>query len=86
MRDSSITQSAVTEMLLASHPVLLAGSEIEREIDDPIGVADALDYLERVGIAHRLTGDRETFYFATRTAMAGEEAFTAPTHPDEAVK
>lgn len=75
-------------MLLAEHPALLSHTEIEREhCDDPIGVADALDYLVRVGIAHRLTGGRgESFYWATRTAMAGEEVFTASTELDEAKK
>jgi hypothetical protein len=62
------------QLLLAEHPTLLHVDEIRREASgDRVGVDDALAYFERAGLVHVLDG----FYWATRTAMAAEEAATA---------
>ncbi len=69
----SVAQSTVIQLLLASHPALLHRDEIRRELGNCIDADDALAYFERVGLVHQL----DDFFWATRTAMAAEEAATA---------
>jgi hypothetical protein len=83
---SSIEQSATLERLLASHPVLLSREELRREIGEPDAVDQALDYFERMGLVHRVDGPTGQYFWPTRTAMATEEAATAPMHPDRSLK
>jgi hypothetical protein len=84
---SSLKQSATFETLMASHPTLLSRDELRREINDQIGVDDALAYLQRVGLVHRIEGPGgEEYFWPTRTAMAAEEAVTAPIDPERAIK
>ena len=42
------------QTLLTTSPTLLSRAELRREHDDTIGVDDALAYLTRLGLAHRL--------------------------------
>jgi len=75
---SNPVQAAVMQTLLATSPTLISRAELRREHDDTIGVDDALAYLTRLGLAHRTENQAgEEFFWATRTAMAGEEATTA---------
>jgi hypothetical protein len=48
--------TAVAGLLLDRYPALLSRGEIQREIGDQVGVDDALGYLERIGLAHRVEG------------------------------
>lgn len=66
-------EAATFALLLGVHPTLLHRDEIRREIANQVGVDDALERFVRNGLVHRV-GD---FYWATRTAMAAEEACTA---------
>jgi hypothetical protein len=61
--------SAVAELLLDSYPALLSRDEIRREIGDKVGVDDALAFLERIGLAHRV----EEFHWSSRAAVAADE-------------
>jgi hypothetical protein len=83
---SSLKQSAVMELLLATHPTLLSRDEIRREIGSQVKVDDALAYFERLGLAHRLEDSEHEYFWATRSAMAAEEACTAPTLEGHALK
>ena len=75
---SNAVQAAVMQTLLATSPTLISRAELRREHDDTIGVDDALAYLTRLGLAHRLESKAgDEFFWATRTAMAGEEAVSA---------
>ena len=66
------------QTLLATSPTLISRAELRREHDDTIGVDDALAYLTRLGLAHRTENKAgDEFFWATRTAMAGEEAVSA---------
>jgi hypothetical protein len=64
--------SAVAGLLLDSYPALLSRDEIRREIGDEARVDDALDYLERIGLAHRV----EDFFWTSRAALAADELAT----------
>ena len=75
---SNPVQAAVLQTLLATSPTLISRAELRREHDDTIGVDDALAYLTRLGLAHRTENKAgDEFFWATRTAMAGEEAVSA---------
>jgi hypothetical protein len=69
--DTHRAASAVIGVLFEAHPTLLSRDEIRRELADigRIDVDDALERLARLGLAHR-HGD---FYWATRTAIEGDE-------------
>lgn len=53
----------VLGLLLHEHPGLWSVAEVEREIGDNVGAADALARLHGVGLIHRLDG----FVFLSRT-------------------
>jgi prephenate dehydrogenase len=75
---SNAVQAALMQTLLATHPTLISREELRREHDNAIAVDDALAYLARLGLVHQIENDGgQEFFWATRTAMAGEEATTA---------
>ena len=74
------------ELLLAAHPALLSRDEMCREVGSQHETDDALAYFCRLGLAHWLTDPSGDFVFSTRTAMAAEEACTAPTVEGHALK
>jgi hypothetical protein len=63
--------SAVMGLLFEVYPAQLSREEIRRELADVgrIDVDDALERVARVGLAHS-HGD---FYWATRTALEGDD-------------
>ena len=67
---SSAQQIAIMQELLAAYPALLARDELEREFGDRMAVDDALSYFQRMGLVHSLN---DTYFWATRAAVAGEE-------------
>jgi hypothetical protein len=66
------------QFLLAEHPALLSRDEIAREVGDETATDEALAQYSRLGLVHRLSAARDDFYWPTRTALAAEEAVTAP--------
>jgi hypothetical protein len=70
---SSTKQIAIMQELLAAHPALLARDELEREFEDPVAVDDALGYFQRMGLVHSID---DTYFWATRAAVAAEELVT----------
>lgn len=81
-RSSDFKQTAVMQILLTAHPTLLSRDEIRRELDDQIAADDALETFRRAGLVHRLTTHDGDFFWATRAAMAAEEAVTGPALSD----
>jgi hypothetical protein len=59
----------VLELLVSSYPALFTVDEIKRELGIGLDVDDALHWLVRMGLAHKL----RRFYFATRTAIAMDD-------------
>jgi hypothetical protein len=75
---SNTLQAAVMQTFLATHPTLISRDELRRELGSPFDVDDALAHLGRHGLVHRVNGpDGQDFFWATRAAMAAEEASTA---------
>jgi hypothetical protein len=70
---SSTKQIAIMQELLAAHPALLRRDELEREFEDPVAVDDALGYFQRMGLVHSID---DTYFWATRAAVAAEELVT----------
>jgi hypothetical protein len=70
---SSTKQIAIMQELLAAHPALLTRDELEREFEDPVAVDDALGYFQRMGLVHSID---DTYFWATRAAVAAEELVT----------
>lgn len=64
--------AAVMELFVECHPGLLTRDEVIREIGERVAVDDALRYLLRAGLLHRI-GDT---YWATRAAVIGEAVAT----------
>lgn len=69
---SEPTARAVMQELLAAYPALLSRHELQRELGDPLGVEDALDYCQRMGLVHVI----DDYVWATRSAVAAEELVT----------
>jgi hypothetical protein len=70
---SSATESAVMQLLLATHPTLVHRDEICRELGEHDAVDDALARFAGLGLVNRL----EDFFWASRLMIAAEEAATA---------
>jgi hypothetical protein len=70
---SSTEQMAIMQELLAAYPALLARDELNREFGDPVAVDDALGYFQRMGLVHSVD---DTYFWASRTAVAAEELVT----------
>jgi len=52
-------------------------------VADPRGVDDALVYLARMALVHRLAGRDTDFFWPTRAAVAAEEVVTLPEAGEE---
>lgn len=60
---------SVLELLVMTYPALLTAEEVRGELDIGNDADDALYYLWRMGLAHKLKG----FYWATRAAITGAD-------------